>query len=714
MKKAAIMALVMLTTAVFLFGIFGVEAQAAGLVDDTVNAANEYSKYPLGNYQLDFYVDNSWGWLPWNWSDGIGKQVNYGLYAMTDFLWHINLFVSNATGYLVHEAYSLDFIQGAANAIGESMQAIAGVTTRGLSSDGFYAGFLLLIILAVGVYVGYVGLIKKETTKATSAVVNFVVIFVLSAAFIAYSPDYIGKINEFSADISNASLSVGTKIVLPESETQGRESVDLIRDSLFSIQVKQPWLLLQFDDSNVEAIGADRVEQLLSTSPDSNNGEDREGIVKSEIEDRGNTNLTITKTVSRLGMVFFLILFNLLISAFVFLLTGTMIFSQVLFIIYAMLLPVSFILSMIPTFDGMTKRAVTKLFNTILMRAGITLIITIAFSISTMLYRLSGDYPFFLIAFLQVVVFAGIYFKLGDLMSMFSLQGNDSQGLGRQMMRRPRMFMNRHLRRFNRNFLRSSAAVAGGTVGAADKASRGRSPSAKGATHTRSKWQSLGVIPSVQESDTPAFGSVPLSGPQSPTSHRNKRHGFSVSRDEEAQSVVSASPQVRPTIVTIAGKESGGKGVGSVAPVHERPATLVLHDRPAPKLRKPPAMPIHERPATADRGLQKRAGAPKTEPPTRNRPDIAKTQKPLDGNISGVDTTVRVKSNYLPVKKRASDRNHTRNRPVPQAKVVQKEGQEPEGQAVTLPKAEREPGWSTKTDKPSAAVSEARKPGEKG
>ena len=95
-----------------------------------------------------------------------------------------------------------------------------------------------------------------------------------------------------------------------------------------------------------------------------------------------------------------------------------------------MFLPVSFILSMIPSFDGMSKRAITKLFNTILTRAGITLIITTAFSISTMLYTLSAGYPFFLIAFLQIVTFAGIYFKLGDLMSMFSLQSNDSQSVG--------------------------------------------------------------------------------------------------------------------------------------------------------------------------------------------------------------------------------------------------------------------------------------------
>ena len=447
----------------------GTVAHAAGLVDDTVNTANEYSKYPLSNYQLDFYVDNSWDWLPWNWIDGIGKQVMYGLYAITNFIWTISLYISNATGYLVKEAYSLDFISSTANAIGKNMQTLAGVTSNGLSSEGFYVGFLLIFILILGIYVTYTGLIKKETTKAIHAIVNFILVFVLSASFIAYAPDYITKINDFSSDISNASLSLGTKITLPDSEAKGKDSVDLIRDSLFSIQVKQPWLLLQYGTTDIDSLGTDRVENLLSTSPDSNNGEDRENIIKEEIEDKNNTNMTITKTINRLGTVFFLFLFNIGISIFVFLLTGIMIFSQILFIIYAMFLPVSFLLSMIPTFEGMSKRAITKLFNTILTRAGITLIITVAFSISTMLYSLSAGYPFFMIAFLQIVTFAGIYFKLGDLMSLFSLQSNDSQGVGSHMMRRPRMLMHAQMHRLQRTLGRSMTAFGVGSAVAGNR-----------------------------------------------------------------------------------------------------------------------------------------------------------------------------------------------------------------------------------------------------
>ena len=462
------MALFVVALSLILLSLLGTVAHATGLVDDTINAENLYSKYPLSNYQLDFYVDNSWSWLPWNWLDGIGKSVQYGLYCITNFVWTISLYLSNATGYVVQEAYKLDFINDMADSIGKSIQTLAGVTQNGFSSTGFYVGFLLLIILVVGLYVAYTGLIKRETSKALHAVINFVVVFVLSASFIAYAPDYIKKINEFSSDISTASLDLGTKIMLPNSDSEGKDSVDLIRDSLFSIQVEQPWLLLQFGNSNAEEIGADRVEALVSASPEDEDGKTREEVVKTEIEDNDNNNLTIPQVVNRLGMVFFLLFFNLGITIFVFLLTGMMLFSQILFIIFAMFLPISFLLSMIPSYESMAKQAIVRVFNTIMTRAGITLIVTVAFSISSMFYNISTDYPFFMVAFLQIVCFAGIYMKLGDLMNMFSLNANDSQSMGRRIFRRPYLFMRHRARRMEHRIARavSAGGISGGVAGA--------------------------------------------------------------------------------------------------------------------------------------------------------------------------------------------------------------------------------------------------------
>ena len=649
MDKRKIVRYLLITLSVILgvlvfLSITGTVAHAAGLVDNTVSDANAYSKYPLENYQLDFYVDSSWDWLPWNWLDGIGKSIQYGLYAITNFVWTVSLYISNATGYVVQEAYKLDFISDTANSIGKNIQTLAGVTSSGFSSEGFYVGFLLILILVMGIYVAYTGLIKKETTKAVHAVINFLVVFILSASFIAYAPNYISKINDFSADISSSALSLGTKIVLPGSSSKGKDSVDLIRDSLFSIQVKQPWLLLQYGESDIETLGSDRVESLLSASPDT---DDREDVVIEEIEDKDNDNLSVTKTMTRLGMVVFLFIFNIGISVFVFLLTGMMIFSQVLFIIYAMFLPISFILSMIPTYEDMAKKALTKLFNTIMMRAGITLIITTAFSISTMFYSISSGYPFFMIAFLQIVTFAGIYFKLGDLMAMFSLQSSDTQQVSRRIMRRPYMFLNRRARRLERKIGRTVAASAvGGVAGAAAASASTKKADNKksaGSGHTRpnnmpsSNSGGNGKPPALPTNQKP----LALPDKQNSDSSQSTVHSSSVSQSQETKSAskrgivdkkaVSKQPQSekqdkqRPIVDKTQKKQEtrdkerqDNRSAKGTAPLHERPVTTPVSAKAAPQAAgSKEEQNIKERPTTVKREQSQSARA--KEPVTKQQ-----------------------------------------------------------------------------------------------
>lgn len=515
-------------------------------------------------------------------------------------------------------------------------------------------GFLLILILVMGIYVAYTGLIKRETTKAVHAVINFLVVFILSASFIAYAPNYISKINDFSADISSSALSLGTKIVLPDSNSKGKDSVDLIRDSLFSIQVKQPWLLLQYGESDIETLGSDRVESLLSESPDT---DDREDVVIEEIEDKDNDYLSVTKTMTRLGMVVFLFIFNIGISAFVFLLTGMMIFSQVLFIIYAMFLPISFILSMIPTYEGMTKKALTKLFNTIMMRAGITLIITTAFSISTMFYSISSGYPFFMVAFLQIVTFAGIYFKLGDLMAMFSLQSSDTQQVSRRIMRHPYMFLNRRARRLERKIGRTMAAgAAGGVAGAAAaSASTKKADNTKqtGNTHTRanhntsasssggnskppalpdSKSQKPLALPD-KKSQTDSSQTVHSSQSNTQESQSTSKRGIvdkkSVSKQSQSEKQNPQRPSVDKEQDKLESKDKERQVTGSAtkraAPVHERPATTpvpVKSDSQAAASK--PEQKVKERPVTV----------------TKEQPQSSKSKEPVTKSQENVRTQV--------------------------------------------------------------------------
>ena len=415
---------------------------ASGLVDETIDAGNLYSQYRWDNYQIDFYVDTSWDWLPWNWMDRVDNKISSVFYGISDGIWLISVLLSSGTGYIVQQTYSLDFIGDMADDIGKNIQILAGMNTgsKKFNADGFYTWLLLFIVLIVGGYMAYAGLIKRKTTEAVSAAVNMLVIFLLTAAFIAYAPQYIKNINDFSADLSNGVLELGAKLVMPGNDEMGVKATDKIRNNLFAIQVYKPWLLLQFgttDETAIESeriaagVDGDRIKSILSVSPVTNFGEDRQTAVKTDIETYKNVNMTVTNVAGRFGTVLLVFFLNLIISIFVVIMCGLVIFTQLLFIIFALYLPLNFILSMLPTYNGLLKKAVLKLFNTILMRAGLTLLITIAFSLSAMICSMSGDYPFLMAAFLQIVVFVGTYLKMDEILSMVALGDGGSNKRGR-------------------------------------------------------------------------------------------------------------------------------------------------------------------------------------------------------------------------------------------------------------------------------------------
>ncbi len=100
----------MLLTGLFLSAANMEVAAASGLVDETIDAGNLYSQYRWDNYQIDFYVDTSWDWLPWNWMDRIDNKISSVFYGISDGIWLISVLLSSETGYIVQQTYSLDFI----------------------------------------------------------------------------------------------------------------------------------------------------------------------------------------------------------------------------------------------------------------------------------------------------------------------------------------------------------------------------------------------------------------------------------------------------------------------------------------------------------------------------------------------------------------------------------------------------------------------------
>ena len=97
-------------------------------------------------------------------------------------------------------------------------------------------------------------------------------------------------------------------------------------------------------------------------SPDGNYGTDRETAVKNEVETYGNMRMSVLKVVARFGEVIFIFIINLVISAFVMLLSGMLVLTQILFIVYVMFLSVSFVLAMFPGCESLLRKSLSWLY----------------------------------------------------------------------------------------------------------------------------------------------------------------------------------------------------------------------------------------------------------------------------------------------------------------------------------------------------------------
>ena len=336
-------------------------------------------------------------------------------------------------------------------------------------------------------------------------------------------------------------------------------------------------------------------------------------------------------------------------------------------------------------------------------RAGITLIVTVAFSISSMFYNISTDYPFFMVAFLQIVCFAGIYMKLGDLMSMFSLNAGDSQSMGRRIFRRPYLFMRHRARRMEHRIARavSAGGISGGVAGAvagsavagkraerkntASKENRGNTTSSMGQragskvgavldTKNKVKDKANAVKENIKDMPTQTAYAVYSAKEKAKSSVSDFKRGMVQEQQSRQTGRLEKQEQHRKNIADkrmelqkaqearqVQRKADGSATTGATRP-HERPATAS----------KPSAEKMQEvkRPATAP--------TPKASEPVKT--NVVK-ERPLSSGASDKKTTQPAqpvhRQNVEKVVSQETRQNYTKDRriKVQQTQTVQKNQQ---------------------------------------
>ena len=383
------------------------QASAVGMNEVVEENGYEYTKYEDNRYSLDIHVEDG-GWF------GISGGFSHLINQLSNGLWGISRSMSNLTGTMVRQAYNLDLVTQFSEDTGRNIQRVVGVNSSGLVSGGLLASVLSLILLIIGFYIVYVGLLKRQTSKVVNALLSFVLVILLIFSFFAYAPQHMTNLTDFSSGMNTSMLNIGTSLTYSGDTNSGDDPTENIINSLWDIQVKKPWLILQFGTTVVDE---DRVNDILS-QPYGTTG--REDITRTEVVG-GNYEMSAGNVGARLGAVLLILATNLIISIAVIMLCAFMLLSELLFIIYMTVLPIVFIIGLLPNQVGRVKNAVVKVFGLLMTKTAIGLIVSLTFSISSVAYSLTANISFLFMCALQIMIFVGVFVNLGGLLSFIGI-----------------------------------------------------------------------------------------------------------------------------------------------------------------------------------------------------------------------------------------------------------------------------------------------------
>ncbi|HJD45826.1 MAG TPA: hypothetical protein H9909_03180 [Candidatus Mediterraneibacter norfolkensis] len=370
--------------------------------------------------------------------------MGYGiLNAIANMIFWIAKTLSYFFGWVLEQAYTVDFIGEMIDLISVNIQKIAGVDQNGFRATGLLPALAPILILLAGVYLIWVGAIKQQVAKAASNLAAFILVFILGMGAVAYSGSYLNMINDFQRGLNQEIMDISAQIV-----NDGDSSVSQMRDNLFIVMVKTPYLLFQYGTSNIDEIGEDRVEELLSAEPGS---EERANLVKVEVEERQNNAMKAENLGERVGMTLVVLVVDLIVGVCVMILSALMIMGQVLFVLYTSFFPVALTFSLFPSSGERLKRLLNKCMETIMIRPGITIILTLVFSLSMVCYNLSSGSSFLWMMFLQAVIYITAVYKCKELLGFVQIgggQGTESPKVPfARMMMLTRMMQRKHGRK---------------------------------------------------------------------------------------------------------------------------------------------------------------------------------------------------------------------------------------------------------------------------
>src|SRR5690606_26268491 len=225
-----------------------------------------------------------------------------------------------------------------------SIQNIAGFGSNGFMANGLWPLLITFVFCLVGAWAAYVGMVKRESSRAWGGLISALIIFVCALGFFSNAGKILGGLNEWSSNLQSDILGVSASIVNPGASYTADEGLATVRNQMFDLMVQKPYLLMQYGTTQVDE---GRVNGMLEIDPMTNR-EEREQQTKSEVENEENVMMSIDGITQRAAFVPLLFVGNSIIGTFLLIISGSIILFQLIFLVLALFAPVPLLMALVP------------------------------------------------------------------------------------------------------------------------------------------------------------------------------------------------------------------------------------------------------------------------------------------------------------------------------------------------------------------------------
>jgi hypothetical protein len=335
----------------------------------------ESKEYPLYHYQMEADI-----------GEGITEAGDNALHAINQGMWGFNKTIASFTLYSVNQLMSFDLISSIVDEAGIMSERIYEIMS---------GTFLSLFVIIVGGTAAWRYLVNQQVGHAVKAVIGALAIMVMTFWFYSDTTGNIKWLNDRGAELEGIASSANVLVSSDEFDSNAaydsKEGIAVLENQLFNLMVKRPYLLLNYGstkDSEVVSENPNRINSLLEIKPHTEEGkEERKRIVKKEVSNYDNKQMSASFSGERFGYLIVTILSTIALSIPILLLGIFKFLLQVWFLALVIFTAIPLVLSVIPSYSETALNHGKKLVGVLLMKAGLVLLIAVITGLVTLLYE---------------------------------------------------------------------------------------------------------------------------------------------------------------------------------------------------------------------------------------------------------------------------------------------------------------------------------------